>query len=214
MTAVGSGSRDHHSTAMPARQAIKAVAFGLCVGLVSPLILLARVEQQLWRGEALFGLLAQLLAPLPGLPGSYLRGAYYFGTLRECSWQTYVGYGSIFTHRDGSLGVRASMGAYCVIGHAHIGPDTRIGSRVSIPSGKRQHLDENGDLSPVTRYDVVTIGPHTWIGEGAIIMADIGERCVVSAGAVVINEMPSHSVIGGNPARVIRPMKTADESFA
>lgn len=197
---------------MHVRQAIKAVAFGTCLVLVSPLILVARIEQ-LWDGEAWFGLLAQVLAPLPGLPGSYLRGAYYFGTLSQCSWETRVGYGSIFTHRGGSLGARASIGAYCILGHANIGADVRIGSRVSIPSGKRQHLDENGDLSPETRYDSVTIGSHTWVGEGAIIMADVGERCIVSAGAVVIKESPSHSIIGGNPARVIRPVKAADESL-
>lgn len=199
---------------MPPLRAIKTVAFAICLILVSPLILLARLEQHLWDGEAWFGLLAQLLAPVPGLPGGYLRGAYYFGTLKQCSWETRVGYGSIFTHRGGSLGERASMGAYCVIGHANIGAGAMIGSRVSIPSGKRQHLDDNGELSPDTRYDVVTIGPHTWVGEGAIIMADVGERCIVSAGAVVIKAMPSHSVIGGNPARVIKLMKTADESPA
>ena len=194
---------------MPSRQLLKAVAFGTCLVLVSPLILVARLEQHLWGGEAWFALLGQVLAPLPGLLGSYLRGAYYFGALDGSSWETRVGYGSIFTHRGGSLGVRASIGAYCVLGHANIGADVRMGSRVSIPSGRRQHLDENGELSTETRYDIVTVGSHTWVGEGAIIMADVGERCIVSAGAVVINEMPSHSIIAGNPARVIRTMKTA-----
>ena len=191
---------------MSARQTIKAITFGLCVFLVSPLILLARLEQHVWGGEACFGLLAQLLAPMPGMPGSYLRSAYYFGTLKQCSWETHIGYGSIFTHREGSLGARASMGAYCVFGHADIGAETMIGSRVSIPSGKRQHLDDSGGLSSETRFDVVTIGAHTWVGEGAIIMADVGERCIVSAGAVVVKEMPSHTVIGGNPARVLKTM--------
>jgi acetyltransferase-like isoleucine patch superfamily enzyme len=189
---------------MSLRQSLKAVVFAVAVTLVSPLILLARIEQYAWGGEAVFILWAQLLAPLPGAIGSYLRGAYYFGTLKQCSWETHIGFGSIFTHRGASMGVRASMGAYCVIGHADIGAEAMIGSRVSIPSGKRQHLDENGQLSSGTRYDTVTIGDHTWIGEGAIVMADIGARCIVSAGAIVIKEMPPHSIIGGNPAKVLK----------
>ena len=198
---------------MPLRQALKAIAFGICLVVVGPLILLARLEEHVWAGEMWFGLLAQLLAPVPGLPGSYIRAAYYFGTLRQCSWETRVGYGSIFTQRGGSLGVRASIGAYCVLGHARIGADVRMGSRVSVPSGKRQHLDESGELTVDTRYDLVTIGPHTWVGEGAIIMADVGERSIVSAGAVVVKDMPSHTIIGGNPARVIRTMQPAEQAL-
>jgi UDP-3-O-[3-hydroxymyristoyl] glucosamine N-acyltransferase len=194
---------------MSPRVIAKALAFSICLLLTSPLILLARLEQHIWNGEGVFALLAQLLAPLPGLPGSYLRGAFYFGTLKQCSWETRIGYGSIFTHRGGSLGTRASMGAYCVIGHANIGAEAMIGSRVSIPSGKRQHFGEDGELSADARYDTVTIGARTWIGEGAIVMADVGESCIVSAGAVVVKEMPSRTIIGGNPARVIRAMTEA-----
>jgi acetyltransferase-like isoleucine patch superfamily enzyme len=149
---------------------------------------------------------AQLLAPFPGLPGTYLRGAYYFGTLDGCSWETHVGFGSIFTHRGGALAPRVSMGSYCVIGHVRIGTETMIGSRVSIPSGKRQHLDDIGNLVAATRYDTVCIGERTWVGEGAIIMASVGSDCIVTAGAVVTQEMPGRALIAGNPARVIREL--------
>jgi acetyltransferase-like isoleucine patch superfamily enzyme len=97
------------------------------------------------------------------------------------------------------------MGAYCVIGHARIGDEVMMASRVSIPSGKRQHLDEAGRLSPgTTRFDTVVVGSRSWVGEGAIIMADVGRACVVSAGAVVGKPVPDGCLVGGNPARVIR----------
>jgi virginiamycin A acetyltransferase len=49
------------------------------------------------------------------------------------------------------------------------------------------------------------------VGEGAIIMADVGSRCIVSAGAVVIKPAPDASVLGGNPARVLaRPDAASD----
>nr|WP_249107458.1 hypothetical protein [Porphyromonas sp. oral taxon 275] len=32
----------------------------------------------------------------------------------------------------------------------------------------------------------------------------IGDEVIVGAGAVVTKDVPSHSIIGGNPARIIR----------
>ena len=185
---------------------LKAGVFLLSLIITAPLIVVAWLEEKLARGEALFLLSSQALAVLPGLLGSCLRGAYYYGTLERCSWQTHIGFGSLFTHRGAAVGSRVSMGAYCVIGHARIGDGVMIGSRVSIPSGKRQHLDEEGRLADVTRFDRVTIGANTWVGEGAIIMADVGSRCIVSAGAVVTKHMPNACLIGGNPAHVIREL--------
>ena len=37
-----------------------------------------------------------------------------------------------------------------------------------------------------------------------MIMANIGEGCIVGAGSVVNNDMPAHSIIAGNPAKVIK----------
>ena len=184
---------------------VKVLAFTVCLALVMPLIAMSWLEKRLSGSEAVFTLFAQLLAPLPGLPGALLRGAYYFGTLRSCSWETHVGFGSIFTHRDATLARHASMGAYCVIGHAQIGEAAMIGSRVSIPSGKRQHLDADGRLSASEgRFERVAVGPGSWVGEGAIVLASIGARCIVSAGAVVTREMPDDCLIAGNPAQVVR----------
>ena len=59
-----------------------------------------------------------------------------------------------------------------------------MGSRVSIPSGRRQHLDEAGRLADVDRFDVVSVGSGCWVGEGSILLASIGDRCIVSAGAM------------------------------
>jgi len=188
------------------RRSLKAGVFLLSLIITAPLIVVAWLEEKLARGEALFLLSSQALAVLPGFLGSCLRGAYYYGTLERCSWQTHIGFGSLFTHRGAAVGSRVSMGAYCVIGHARIGDGVMIGSRVSIPSGRRQHLDEEGRLADVTRFDRVAIGANTWVGEGAIIMADVGSRCIVSAGAVVTKHMPNACLIGGNPAHVIREL--------
>ncbi|MBM1633467.1 CatB-related O-acetyltransferase [Sulfitobacter mediterraneus] len=50
------------------------------------------------------------------------------------------------------------------------------------------------------------IGNDVWIGQGARILpgANIGDGVIVGAGAVVAGRVPAYSIIGGNPARVLR----------
>jgi virginiamycin A acetyltransferase len=192
------GSGDH-----PLKLLVKGTIFALGCVLVSPLMLLSWIEAR-FGGESVFTGCAQLLALVPGKPGALLRGAFYFATLQGCSWQTHIGFGSLFTHRGARVAVHVSMGSYCVIGHAELGPRVMMGSRVSIPSGKRQHFGEGGEIVAEPRYDTVRIGAGCWIGEGAIILADVGAGCIVSAGAVVIKPMPDAAVVGGNPAQVLK----------
>ena len=199
---------------MSIRRLLKLGSFAVALLLVLPPILLATLERLAGKSEGVFVFFGQLLAACPGKPGSYLRGAYYFGTLASCSWETSIGFGSYFTHRDCRVASRVSTGGYCVIGHVSIGPNVRLASRVSIPSGKRQHLDADGTLGPGTHFDRVSIGPDCWIGEGAIVMADVGEGCIVSAGAVVLHDAPAHSVIGGNPGRVLKSLAPAEPAAA
>jgi maltose O-acetyltransferase len=52
----------------------------------------------------------------------------------------------------------------------------------------------------------IRIERGAWIGAGAIILpgVTVGERSVVAAGSVVTHDVPPLSVVGGNPARLIR----------
>lgn len=200
------------SPANSIRRLVKAAVFAVALLLVLPPIVLVVLEKRLSHSESVFLFFAQALAVVPGFLGQWLRTAYYFGTLDQCSWEVRFGFGTVFAHRGASIGRRVSTGAYCVIGHARIGEDVMIGSRVSIPSGKRQHLDEAGRLAQVTHFEHVHIGAHCWVGEGAILLADIGEGCIVSAGAVVGKTMPAGKMIGGNPARVVRDVERASDA--
>lgn len=60
----------------------------------------------------------------------------------------------------------------------------------------------------VTGGSNTRIGRNAWIGAGAIIVAGvtIGENAVVAAGSVVTRAAPPNTLVGGNPARVIRPL--------
>jgi acetyltransferase-like isoleucine patch superfamily enzyme len=52
----------------------------------------------------------------------------------------------------------------------------------------------------------VTIGDHVWIGAGARIMpgVTVGKNAVVAAGSVVTKDVAPATLVGGNPARVLR----------
>jgi acetyltransferase-like isoleucine patch superfamily enzyme len=74
-------------------------------------------------------------------------------------------------------------------------------------SGKGQHNFGNLNLPIKDQGGVfakISIGENCWIGNGAMIMADIGDGCIVGAGSVVINDIPAHSIVAGNPAKVIK----------
>ncbi|MGH9890498.1 MAG: acyltransferase [bacterium] len=194
------------TSGMSARREWKRLVFGASLLLVAPLIVAGWLEKRLSRGESIFVASSQLLSLIPGLFGVQIRAAFYYATLAHCDWEVHVGFGSIFTHRGATLARNVSMGAYCVVGHADISAGAMMGSRVSIPSGKRQHLDDSGCLTDETRFGRVEIGAGTWVGEGALIMADVGSRSIVSAGAVVVDKMPDHCLVAGNPGRVIREL--------
>ena len=59
----------------------------------------------------------------------------------------------------------------------------------------------------------VTIGKDCWIGGGAIILpgVSIGDRCIVGAGSVVTKDVPSDSLVAGNPAVIKRKLKEGTE---
>ena len=54
----------------------------------------------------------------------------------------------------------------------------------------------------------VTIGRGAWLGARVIVLkgVNIGEGAVIGAGSVVTRDVPAWSVVGGNPARVIRTL--------
>jgi acetyltransferase-like isoleucine patch superfamily enzyme len=56
-------------------------------------------------------------------------------------------------------------------------------------------------------YGRIRIGDDCFLGIRAIIMpgVELGENCIVAAGAVVMDSFPANSVIAGNPAKYVCP---------
>lgn len=158
----------------------------------------------------------RLLAPLYQHRG---RGSKIYGSVRM----------DTPPYRRFSLGQQSVIESYCCINNAVgdvvIGDHTRIGihntiigpvtigNHVNLAQGitvtalnhnfddSDKRIDEQG----VSTSQVV-IGDDVWIGANAVVLpgVTIGTHCIVAAGAVVTKDVPSHSLVAGVPAKIIK----------
>lgn len=110
----------------------------------------------------------------------------------ELPWDTQVGKNIKLQHGHG-----------LVVNH-----ETKIGDncilRNSTTIGNKKLTDGSYSASP-------KIGNNVDIGANVVIIGaiTIGDDAVIGAGSVVVKDVPSGAVVVGNPARIIRQVKTA-----
>lgn len=102
-----------------------------------------------------------------------------------------------------------------------IGNNTSIGDRTEIHAGKRVEIGSGCNIawdvcimdrdyhkfnSLTEEIKPVMIKDNVWIGCKSIILkgVTIGEGAVVAAGSVVTKDVPPKTLVGGNPAKVIK----------
>lgn len=103
----------------------------------------------------------------------------------------------------------------------YIGENTAVGGNCKIldndfhPIEAEERLRllndrHGGDASDLIPAKEIRIGRNCFIGCNTIILKGtvLGDGCVVGAGAVVSGRFGDNCVIAGNPARVIRTLKT------
>lgn len=106
------------------------------------------------------------------------------------------------------------IGARCMINRdGYIRPHTTIEDDVFLGPFVRiitdgHHIGSPNKRAGVNQVQPIRIGAGTWIGAGSTILGGvtIGAGCVVAAGSLVNKDVPANTLVGGVPARVIRPL--------
>jgi acetyltransferase-like isoleucine patch superfamily enzyme len=90
------------------------------------------------------------------------------------------------------------------LGGLDIADDVMIAPNVSIITAG--HPLEPSQRRAVTIGKRIVIERNVWIAAGATVIGGVtvGENSVVAAGSVVTKDVPAYTLVGGNPARVIR----------
>jgi virginiamycin A acetyltransferase len=115
-----------------------------------------------------------------------------------------VGYATTFSthniiHGDIEIGKYCQFGPYASINtynHPMIHMTTYINKRLL-----------NGAMSKYKTSDKTVIGNDVWIGKNAIILGGIkiGNGVVIAAGSVVTKDVKDYQIVGGVPAKIIKP---------
>lgn len=120
-------------------------------------------------------------------------------------------------HNDVTIGDRVQFGQNCIIQC-----DIEFGNSILMANdvafvGKDDHITNKPGTTIWNsgRGDSrkTIVGNDVWIGHGAIIIAGvtIGDGAIVAAGSVVTKNVAPCTIVGGNPARVIKNRFDSEE---
>ncbi len=105
-------------------------------------------------------------------------------------WETSVSSGLALTHGWGIV----------------IAPGVRIGRNVTLFHGVTLGRRDSIGLDGARTIGYPTIEDDVWIGPNAIIVGDvvIGKGSRIAGGAFVLSSVPPHTVVMGNPAKIVK----------
>jgi len=196
------------------KKGLKAVARIWATVILAPEFLSFWIRARLLgRDRALEGS-TQTLSLIPGIVGQLFRRAFLTQILDYCHPDSTVEFGTLFSQAGTRIEENVYIGPRCHIGLVHLERDVLIAAGVHIPSGPMTH--GTADLTkPIQEQrqirQKIRIGAGTWIGSGAVVMADVGRDSVIGAGAVVTKPIPDRVLAAGVPARVIRSREQQHE---
>jgi len=130
-----------------------------------------------------------------------IRGIYYRMRLQRLSEKTGI-----------QLPTKAQIGKGLFIAHFGsiiVNPDAKLGCNVNIAPGVVIGKTNRGE-----KKGVPSIGNDVWIGANAVIVGNIniGDDVMIAPNAYVNMDVPSHSIVLGNPA-VIHTKEHATEGY-
>ncbi len=116
-----------------------------------------------------------------------------------------------------TIGDRTRIGLSCVlIGPVTIGNDIMFAQNIVVSGLNHGYQDITKSISmqPVETKPII-IEDEVWIGANSVITAGvtIGKHSVVAGGSVVTKSVPPYSVVGGNPAKLLRQYNKETKSW-
>jgi acetyltransferase-like isoleucine patch superfamily enzyme len=95
----------------------------------------------------------------------------------------------------------------CAANKISIGDNTLIGQGTVIMDFEAHGMAIN-ERNKLGEIGTVEIGKNVWIGNNVTILKNskIGDNTIVAAGAIVSGDFPSDVIIGGVPAKIIKPL--------
>lgn len=121
-----------------------------------------------------------------------------------CDYGTYITIGNnFFANYDCKIldGARVTFG-----------DDVRIGPNCCFATPNHA-LDPQMRREGYQIFQPITVGSNVWFGAGVTVTpgVTIGDDTVIAAGSVVTEDIPAGVIAGGNPCKVIRPLRESDK---
>lgn len=152
-----------------------------------------------------------------------LKGAQYITIGENTDIQQYTYLTAWDKCGDISFTPEITIGSDCHIGAFNhitcvdkivIGDGFVSGKWVTITDNSHGDTDSETLQMPVSKRQIVSkdpviIGKNVWIGDKATILpgVTIGNGVVIGANSVVTKDVPPYSIVGGNPARILKQGK-------
>ena len=125
--------------------------------------------------------------------------------------RSFVCAGALLRELDLTAGKDCSFNTGCYIqGKITLGNDVRVAPMASIVAMNHVFTDPDLRISAQGVSEKgIEIGDDVWLGAGSIVLdgVKIGDHSIVGAGAVVTKDVAPYSIVGGNPAKLIRSRK-------
>lgn len=152
--------------------------------------------------------------PSPGMPGAFighwLRSACARRLFKSCGTGLRVAPGVRFgSGRRISIGNNSNLSFNSwLYGDITIGSYVMMGPRITIITENHRFDDPDVPMALQGQAESkpVVIDDDVWVGARSIILpgVTVGAHSIIGAGSVVTKDVPPWSIVGGNPAKVIR----------